>query len=223
MPRSVAWKPFIAILSGSGTRKGFTSPSTWSIVQRIVWLQATWKGIGCTFPTTAGRCPDAVISSRRWPAKPASPKASSVAAPGGSGFDLLEQLDDPPAVIFVTAYDQYAIRAFEVNAVDYLLKPIHPERLETALKRVLPAAAQLPASPRELTMQDRVFIDTGHRRIFAPLVSICAVCAEGDYTKLYASDGDTFMVRRSLKGKGVMFCPMIFSESTGMRSSTCAI
>ncbi len=120
--------------------------------------------------------------------------------PGGSGFDLLEQLDDPPAVIFVTAYDQHAIRAFEVNAVDYLLKPIHPERLETALKRVLPAASPLPASPRELTMQDRVFIDTGHRRIFVPLVSICAVCAEGDYTELYASDGDIFMVRRSLKG-----------------------
>jgi len=46
--------------------------------------------------------------------------------PGGSGFDLLEQLDAPPAVIFVTAFDQYAIRAFEVNAVDYLLKPVDP-------------------------------------------------------------------------------------------------
>ncbi|MCK8600499.1 LytR/AlgR family response regulator transcription factor [Desulfoferrobacter suflitae] len=141
--------------------------------------------------------------------------------PSGSGFDLLDQLEDPPAVIFVTAYDQYAIRAFEVNAVDYLLKPIHPERLETALKRVLPAPPP-PASPRELTMHDRVFIDTGHRRIFVPLVSICAVCADGDYTKLYASDGDTLMVRRSLKSWYDVL-PDDFSEFTGMRSSTCVI
>jgi len=52
--------------------------------------------------------------------------------PGGSGFDLLERLEDPPFIVFVTAYDQFAIRAFEVNALDYLLKPVDPERLEGA-------------------------------------------------------------------------------------------
>jgi len=56
--------------------------------------------------------------------------------PGMTGFELLEQLDDVPQVIFTTAYDQYAIHAFEVNALDYLLKPIAPNRLATALARL---------------------------------------------------------------------------------------
>ena len=50
--------------------------------------------------------------------------------PGATGFELLDRLTDPPRVIFVTAYDQHAVRAFEVNALDYLLKPVHPERLD---------------------------------------------------------------------------------------------
>jgi len=56
--------------------------------------------------------------------------------PGGSGFDLLERLDTVPAVIFTTAFDEYAVRAFEVSALDYLLKPIRPERLAAALAKV---------------------------------------------------------------------------------------
>src|ERR1035438_890659 len=55
--------------------------------------------------------------------------------PGRSGFELLEQLDRVPLVIFTTAYDEYALRAFEVNALDYLLKPVSPERLDAALAR----------------------------------------------------------------------------------------
>ena len=56
--------------------------------------------------------------------------------PGGSGFDLLTRLEEPPRVIFTTAYDQHAVRAFEVSALDYLLKPIEPERLAAALAKV---------------------------------------------------------------------------------------
>ena len=56
--------------------------------------------------------------------------------PGFNGFEVLQQLTDPPAVVFVTAYDEYAVRAFEASAVDYLLKPLQPERLERALNRV---------------------------------------------------------------------------------------
>jgi len=56
--------------------------------------------------------------------------------PGFNGFEVLQQLNDPPVVVFVTAYDEYAVRAFEASAVDYLLKPLHPERLERALNRV---------------------------------------------------------------------------------------
>jgi two-component system LytT family response regulator len=59
-----------------------------------------------------------------------------VQMPGDSGFDLLERLDAVPHVVFVTAYDEYAIRAFEVNALDYLVKPVEPERLAEAIETV---------------------------------------------------------------------------------------
>ena len=61
--------------------------------------------------------------------------------PGGSGFDLLTRLDYAPQVVFTTAHDEHAVRAFEVNALDYLLKPIDPERLAAAVSRVRTAAA----------------------------------------------------------------------------------
>ena len=59
-----------------------------------------------------------------------------ISLPGATGFELLESLDEVPPVIFVTAYDQYATRAFEVSALDYVLKPVHPARLAQALDRV---------------------------------------------------------------------------------------
>ena len=64
-----------------------------------------------------------------------------VEMPGGSGFDLLEKLEDVPAIIFTTAYDEYAVRAFEVSALDYLVKPITAERLAAALGRAQKALA----------------------------------------------------------------------------------
>lgn len=56
--------------------------------------------------------------------------------PGFDGFEVVQQLSDPPVIVFVTAYDEYAVRAFEANAIDYLLKPVQPERLARALARV---------------------------------------------------------------------------------------
>ncbi len=64
-----------------------------------------------------------------------------VRMPGMSGFELLQRLDDVPQVIFTTAYDEYALKAFEVNALDYLLKPVAPARLAAALARLRPRAA----------------------------------------------------------------------------------
>jgi two-component system LytT family response regulator len=66
--------------------------------------------------------------------------------PGGNGFELLEKLEDVPAVIFTTAYDEYAVRAFEVNALDYLVKPITADRLAAALGRAQRALAAFPKS-----------------------------------------------------------------------------
>src|SRR3569832_1859806 len=74
--------------------------------------------------------------------------------PGGSGFDLLTRLDEPPQVIFTTAYDQHAVRAFEVSALDYLLKPIEPERLAAALLKV-------KSQQRTADVLERVFVRDG--------------------------------------------------------------
>ncbi|HEU4530712.1 MAG TPA: response regulator [Steroidobacteraceae bacterium] len=104
--------------------------------------------------------------------------------PGGTGFDLLEKLDHTPQVIFTTAYDQHAVRAFQVNALDYLLKPIEPERLAAALARVRGENArdkpQQPAAPA----LERLFVRDGPRCWFVPLREVSLLTSEGNYVRL---------------------------------------
>jgi two-component system LytT family response regulator len=105
-----------------------------------------------------------------------------VEMPGGSGFDLLERLDRPPRVIFTTAYDQYAVKAFEVSALDYLLKPIEPARLAAALDKIRPstsASAHGPCTPLE-----QLFVRDGLRCWFVPLREVSVFTAEGNYVRL---------------------------------------
>jgi two-component system LytT family response regulator len=118
--------------------------------------------------------------------------------PGGSGFDLLERLVAAPAVVFVTAFDQYAIRAFEVNALDYLLKPVEPERLARAIERVGKREALPQAAGGALRRTDRVFLNTGRQAVFLPVTDIAAVRAEGNYTDVVSLNGQTYLVRVSV-------------------------
>ena len=128
-----------------------------------------------------------------------------ISLPGETGFELLESLDEVPHVVFVTAYDQYATRAFQVSALDYVLKPVHPERLAQALRRVrqtllppvLPPAAAVhpvggdtaagppppPAPP--LTPQSQVFIKDGEACHFVRLADIDMFEAVGNYVRVY--------------------------------------
>ena len=100
-----------------------------------------------------------------------------------SGFDLLPRLGPDVDVVFVTAHDAYAIRAFEVNALDYLLKPVEPERLAVTVNRL--AAAQAPAPTREtVTYEDRLFLRLGQERVFVRVRDIVAIEAEGDGSTL---------------------------------------
>jgi two-component system LytT family response regulator len=97
--------------------------------------------------------------------------------PGASAFDLLASLDNAPAVIFTTAFDAHAVRAFEVSALDYLLKPIEPARLATAIARALEAFR--PAIPA-----DRVFVRDGDRCWFVRLSEVTVIESEGNYARL---------------------------------------
>ncbi len=117
--------------------------------------------------------------------------------PERTGFDLLSELPRPtPRVIFCTAFDQHALRAFEVNAVDYLLKPIAPERLAASLSRLqLNPPPEPPSLPFEI--HDRVLLRTTERTWFVPLKSIRLLESVGNYTRVYFED-DSPLVLRSL-------------------------
>ncbi len=109
-----------------------------------------------------------------------------------TGFDLLDRLDEPLQVIFVTAYDEYAVRAFEVNALDYLLKPVDPDRLADALQRVRDTSTALPedetATEAGFRYDDLFFYEEGRRPRFIRICDIVYVEATGNYTELHLAD-----------------------------------
>jgi two-component system LytT family response regulator len=122
-----------------------------------------------------------------------------------SGFDLLDAIDERTSVIFVTAYDQHALRAFEVHALDYLLKPVDPARLERALRRHAPPRGALPdesppvAGVPRLTASDWLFLRTGERRAFVKVRRITHLVADGDYVTFHADDGRRVRTHSALR------------------------
>jgi two-component system LytT family response regulator len=106
-----------------------------------------------------------------------------VQMPGRSVFDLLESLDAVPGVIFVTAHDEYALRAFEVSAVDYLLKPVVPARLGESLERAMRRRLRPPS--RGLGPDSQIFVKDGERCWFVALKDLALLESEGNYTRLY--------------------------------------
>jgi two-component system LytT family response regulator len=108
--------------------------------------------------------------------------------PGKDGFALLDELDHVPAVIFVTAYDEFALRAFEVNALDYLLKPVTPERLQRALAKFdapPDAAEESTGAPRVRGRGERIFLREGERCWFVRLADVRLLSVEGNYTRVH--------------------------------------
>jgi len=102
--------------------------------------------------------------------------------PGGTGFDLLAQLDRVPQIVFTTAYDQYAVKAFDVNALDYLLKPIEPERLATAMQKIQSASRQ--RTNTQNAPLEQLFVRDGPRCWFVPLREVSLFSAEGNYVRM---------------------------------------
>jgi two-component system, LytTR family, response regulator len=121
--------------------------------------------------------------------------------PGKTGFQLLEELDVVPWVVFTTAYDEFALKAFEVNALDYLLKPIQPERLlETVSKLAEKERARTVAvrgPEKKLGLQDQVFVKDGDRCWFVSLSNVRLFESDGNYIKVYF-DNNRPMIHKSL-------------------------
>lgn len=107
--------------------------------------------------------------------------------PGKNGFELLEMLEEIPLVIFTTAYDEYAIKSFEYNALDYLLKPVKKEALERALNK---ARRMAPKTAKEETgLPKRIFIKEGEKCWLINTDEITAFESEGNYTRVYYQGG----------------------------------
>jgi two-component system LytT family response regulator len=122
--------------------------------------------------------------------------------PGSNGFELLERIEgNLPEVIFTTAYNQHAIRAFEVNALDYLLKPIAPERLATAIGRL---AGKPKAKPLA-----QVFVRDAERCWIVRVADIFLFESEGNYTRL-CFGADRPLIRRSLNALEQQLDPQVF-------------
>lgn len=122
---------------------------------------------------------------------------------GGNSFDLVSDVREGARIIFVTAFDTYAVRAFEINALDYLLKPVVPARLAAALARLpAPSAVDGPAEPPSgppLRLDDTVFLRAGPRARFAPVMDISVIAAHDNYSEVLLADGAKIFLRKSLK------------------------
>ena len=124
---------------------------------------------------------------------------------GESGLELLPLIDPSVAVVFVTAFDQYAVRAFEVNALDYLLKPVAPARLARAVERLALPNDETTAgtsSPPKLDYQDRLFLRLDDRMGFVRVADIVSIVSDGDYSIVQLAGGRTHRARKSLRDWG---------------------
>lgn len=141
--------------------------------------------------------------------------------PHGSGFEVLEEIDydgaQPIHIVFVTAYDEYAVRAFTVNALDYILKPVDPDRLERTIERLWKASQKAKALEKvsvelqalmeteypeqaisKLTLDDYVFVTIGKQRRFVSVQEIVCITANDNYTDLWLPDGKRSMLLRTM-------------------------
>jgi two-component system LytT family response regulator len=130
--------------------------------------------------------------------------------PGKSGFDLLEELGTVPEVVFTTAYDQYAVQAFEVNALDYLVKPLREERFAKTIEKVkLEFKKQEEEQKVPLASHQKIFIKDGEKVYFIALAEVSLIESMDNYARLYFGD-EKPMIKRSLNQLEKRLNPAIF-------------
>ncbi len=143
-----------------------------------------------------------------------------VQMPGKNGFELLQELPQVPEVVFVTAFDQHALKAFEVNALDYLLKPVQPERLAETIRKItsrekVEVRKQIPAETTVpmLHEHDQVFVKDGEKCWFVRLEEVRLFESEGNYVRIYFQ---TFrpLILRSLNYLDERLDPKVFFRAS---------
>jgi two-component system LytT family response regulator len=137
--------------------------------------------------------------------------------PGMNGFDMLKKLDEIPKVVFVTAYDEFALKAFEVKALDYLLKPVDPERLKETIQKVQQPEEEFSTKLNSLPTQkekvlqsgDKIFIKDGEKCWFIDIAEVRMFESDGNYVKVYF---DRFrpLILRSLNSLEDRLDPKLF-------------
>jgi two-component system LytT family response regulator len=138
-----------------------------------------------------------------------------------NGFEMLELVEQPPAVIFTTAFDEYALKAFETHAVDYLLKPFSKERFDKAVQKFLDQTAiqqqkknteELLSSSQLPATTERVVVKTGGKITIIPVANILFIEAADDYVKIHTADGSF------LKNKTMSFFESTLASSQFVRT-----
>ena len=131
-----------------------------------------------------------------------------------SGFDLLPLLEADPEIVFVTLHEEYALRAFRVNALDYLMKPVTSDQLAETLARLSGRAGSgaAAASPQAVREDDVTLLREEKGHVMLPVKDILFIEASGDYTAVHAIDGRTHFVRRRMKEWMTMLPAAMFAE-----------
>jgi two-component system LytT family response regulator len=149
-----------------------------------------------------------------------------VQMPGMTGFEVIEAvgLEAMPAVVFVTAYDEFALDAFEVQAVDYLMKPFHADRFRQALARALDRIAQREPAQASLArllegllhkpahQAQRLLVRDGERMLFVPLREIVRLTADGNYVEVHTARGQHHLLRETLASLEARLDPQRFAR-----------
>lgn len=129
--------------------------------------------------------------------------------PGATGFDLLKSLHPPPKTIIVTAHTKYAPHSFDLEAVDYLIKPVRPQRFAQALHRLEVACSQKKDAARpSYRLEDRICLQSPHQTVVVPINSIPLLRADGDFTHIYQIQDTPVMICHTLTSyEKILPCP----------------
>lgn len=117
---------------------------------------------------------------------------------GENGFDLLDKVELNFKLVFVTAYDEYAVRAFEVNALDYIVKPLSKNRIEKTINRLLENDT-IDKEEKKFSINDIIFLSEVNKASFVKIKEICCVEAEGCYSKIFLNDRKEKTITKTLK------------------------